>query len=74
MLWGMESGGTRRLHAGRRLGDTASPSCEVDEVFPGPGVDRLAVKDQRVQEVKLRGPHRLYQNCRCRMKAAADGM
>ena len=37
-----------RLHAGRRLGDAASPSCEVDEVFPGPGVDRLAVKNQRV--------------------------
>ena len=63
-----------RLHAGRRLGDAASPSCEVDEVFPGPGVDRLAVKNQRVKEVKLRGPPRLYQTCRRQMEAASDGM
>lgn len=61
------------LRAGRQLGDTASPSCEVGEVFPGPGVGRLSVKDQRTEEMKLRGPHRFYQNCRCRMKAAADG-
>lgn len=48
------------LRAGRQLGDRASPSCEVDEVFPGPGVGRLSVKDQRAEEVKLQGPHHLY--------------
>ena len=47
------------LQVGTWLGDTASPSCEVDEVFPGPGVGRLSVKDQRVKEEKLRGPHHL---------------
>ena len=48
------------LRAGRQLGD-------------GTGFGRLSVKDQRAEEVKPRGPHRLYQNCRCWMKAAADG-